>query len=118
MSTEYNNFIGPFAGSVKEPIFAFIPRVGTVPPLFPSVVLETGWNQPGPRVQQIRQLWLEGTGYETRVVLVLEFSLPNTQNQVYVHLDIWRAQPGQPATHMLYVSKYLCTSIDHFTNYQ
>ncbi|RPB04943.1 hypothetical protein L873DRAFT_1186548 [Choiromyces venosus 120613-1] len=96
-SPTYNNFIGEYAGSVKEADLTFIPRVGperAQKAAFPSVVLESGWSESAEQLQRDARLWQVGSGREVRVVLHAKFYQPNQQNQVRLVLSINRARPG------------------------
>ncbi|RPA89684.1 hypothetical protein L873DRAFT_615409 [Choiromyces venosus 120613-1] len=80
-SPEYNNFVGKYAGSVKEADWTFLPLVGpdrAKKAEFPSVVLESGCSESAKKLHRDARLWKVGSGGEVRVVLQVKFYQPDT----------------------------------------
>ena len=92
----YDNFIKQYEGSFEQPDSAFIPRTGpdrkrTAP--FPSVVVESGWQESPTRNLEDARLWLEGS--QNAVVVVPQAKLHNIDEsgRIRLVLSILRAYP-------------------------
>jgi len=74
----YNTFIGPYAGTVKEPDLELKvngrPPAPNVPVFCPVWVNETAWSEDEPALDRDITKWLIGTG--------MEFSLLSKQNML------------------------------------
>ena len=75
---------------------AFIPRIGpgrgkSAP--FPSVVVESGWQESTTRHLDDARLWLEGSGNAVRVVLQAKFHEANESGRIHLGLSVTRAHP-------------------------
>ncbi|PUU77722.1 hypothetical protein B9Z19DRAFT_1193820 [Tuber borchii] len=78
--TEHQNFVGRHVGSFKEPDMAFLPFAGPGRKkyaAFPSVVLESGWNESIARHEEDARVWQEGSGNAVRVMLQAKFHEPD-----------------------------------------
>ncbi|KAG0138788.1 hypothetical protein HOY82DRAFT_544840 [Tuber indicum] len=102
---EYDNFVGAYKGSIKTPTYAFQPRGGPSLggfPEFPTVVVESGINEPYAELQANARLWQEGTAGAVRVVLQAQFSAP-TENKMRLFLSVTRFGPdGHQMLHHFY----------------
>ncbi|RPA98355.1 hypothetical protein L873DRAFT_1039087 [Choiromyces venosus 120613-1] len=98
-SPRVTNFIGQYAGSVKEPDFSFIPvDPNGLPREFPSVILESGWASTIPDLVDDCRVWHQGSGKCVRVVILVKTYKPNTQNQVRATLEVSHTRPGAVVT--------------------
>ncbi|KAG0123604.1 hypothetical protein HOY82DRAFT_220572 [Tuber indicum] len=64
-SPEYRNFVGEYTGSVKEADLTFVPLVASnraQEAEFPSVVLESSWDESAVQLQRDARLWQVGSG--------------------------------------------------------
>ncbi|PWW78046.1 hypothetical protein C7212DRAFT_316298, partial [Tuber magnatum] len=80
---EYDNFVGDYAGYLKEADVTFVPFVGpnwTEPAEFPSVVLESGWSESSTRLLEDARLWQIGSQMAVRVVLLAKFYREDQNN--------------------------------------
>ncbi|KAG0642495.1 hypothetical protein HOY80DRAFT_1036437 [Tuber brumale] len=99
VSPRIDNFIGPYANTVKEPDFSFLPvGPGRVARDFPSVVLEAGWSSTGVQLTNARRIWHDGSGGRVMVVILIKLFKPNINDQIRVTLEISHAIPGAPFT--------------------
>ncbi|PUU74188.1 hypothetical protein B9Z19DRAFT_1093469 [Tuber borchii] len=93
---ECQNFVGRHAGSFKEPDMAFVPRIGPSRgecASFPSVVVESGWQESATRHLDDARLWLEGSGNAVRVVLQAKYHQSNESGRIHFVLSVSRAHP-------------------------
>ena len=75
---------------------AFIPRIGPdrkKSASFPSVVLESGWQESTARHFDDARLWQEGSGNAVRVVLQAKFHDANESGRIHLVLSVSRAHP-------------------------
>ncbi|PUU76949.1 hypothetical protein B9Z19DRAFT_1087221 [Tuber borchii] len=97
IAPEYKNFIGKYAGSMKEADFTIIPRIGPGRKqlaAFPSVVMESGRYESSAQLQADARLWQEGSAGAVRVVLQVKYYEPDHHNNVALDLFISRTAPG------------------------
>ncbi|KAG0123589.1 hypothetical protein HOY82DRAFT_229873 [Tuber indicum] len=100
-SPEYKNFVGEYRGYTKEVDLTFIPLFDTDPPRkaeFPSVVLESGWDESAVALHRDARTWLVGSDGEVRVAIQVKFYRADQWNEIKASLWISRAQPGQRPT--------------------
>jgi len=77
---------------------AFIPRIGPSRgklASFPSVVVESGWQESTTRHLDDARLWLEGSGNAVRVVLQAKFHEANESGRIHFVLSVSRAHPDE-----------------------
>ncbi|KAK6337090.1 hypothetical protein TWF718_009876 [Orbilia javanica] len=70
----FDKFQSPYCGSISEPD-------GTIWNLnndFPAIVLEVGWGDDWPKLQEDVHIWFKGSGGQVRVVLVMSFARSDT----------------------------------------
>jgi len=75
---------------------AFIPRIGPDRikcAEFPSVVLESGWQESTSRHFDDARLWQEGSGNQVRVVVQVKFLDMNECGRIHLVLSVSRAHP-------------------------
>ncbi|KAG0137025.1 hypothetical protein HOY82DRAFT_651192 [Tuber indicum] len=105
-----DRFIGPYAGSKKDPDFTLTPvfparRIyypSAVPEsgfsesitYYPSVVLESGLSESDTQVMRDSRLWLEGTGGAVKVVVLCKTSAPDWNNKIKATLTLCRIAPN------------------------
>ncbi|KAG0636823.1 hypothetical protein HOY80DRAFT_1053460 [Tuber brumale] len=95
---EYQNFVGRHAGSFEEPDMAFVPRIGpgrTKGAPFPSVVVESGWQESTTHHFDDARRWLEGSGNAVRVVLQGKIHYANESGCIHLALSVSRAHPDR-----------------------
>ncbi|PUU76076.1 hypothetical protein B9Z19DRAFT_1089049 [Tuber borchii] len=97
IAPEYKNFIGKYAGSMKEADFTIIPLIGpnrkSLAP-FPSVVMESGRYESSAQLKADARVWQEGSAGAVRVVLQVKFYEADCDNNVALDLFISRTAPG------------------------
>ncbi|RPA90026.1 hypothetical protein L873DRAFT_1795752 [Choiromyces venosus 120613-1] len=85
-------------GSKKEADLTFVPMVGpdwTQKAEYPSVVLESGWDESMQQLHRDAQLWQRGSGGEVCVVIQVKFYRPNDENRMRAKLVLKRTLPGE-----------------------
>ena len=74
-------------------------------PKFPTVVAESGINEPHAELQENARLWQEGTAGAVRVVLQVQFSAATKESKIRLLLSVPRFRPdGHPTRHDYYTS--------------
>ncbi|PSS12748.1 hypothetical protein M430DRAFT_21816 [Amorphotheca resinae ATCC 22711] len=69
----YTGFVGPYAGTVKEP--DALVRVRRRPQLWPIWVAEVGWSESRPSLDRDIDIWLRGTDYMVLLTILLKYDL-------------------------------------------
>ncbi|RPA90033.1 hypothetical protein L873DRAFT_510071 [Choiromyces venosus 120613-1] len=62
---------------------------------YPSVVLESGWDESMQQLHRDAQLWQRGSGGEVCVVIQVKFYRPNDENRMRAKLVLKRTLPGE-----------------------
>lgn len=83
--TTFTGFTGDYAFSSQKLPDAYV-RVSKHTE-FPTVVAEAGWSEDLPQLIEDAKLWVEGSGYRTRVVLLTAFTEIREDNDVLVDGD-------------------------------
>ncbi|KAF3916265.1 hypothetical protein ABW21_db0201810 [Orbilia brochopaga] len=85
---EYNCFVGRYEGFIKEPDFCLGPLQAT----FPSLVVEIGVPESYAQLLRDKDLWLQGSGGETKIVFLIK---TKRADPLVASFEIWRASGSE-----------------------
>ncbi|KAK6362583.1 hypothetical protein TWF730_000040 [Orbilia blumenaviensis] len=84
--SKVDSFIGPYAGTSKEPVF-FLAPAGAI---FPSVAFETGPSESSPALLRDKDVWIDGSRRATKVVIIKSKCPSNPEHQHTYYMELWR----------------------------
>lgn len=91
-SPTIRGFVGRYTESSKEPDF-FLAPLGAP---FPSIAFETGFSELGENLIRDKDLWIQGSGGATKVVILINIMRrPNTDHGYEASLEVWRTTDCQ-----------------------